>query len=255
MKFLDTIKTINRVLGATGYHLTYGAVASPSVTREFFQTVANTIVDFRPAKPLALSTAWVEDLFHDIEAQSVPYRMGRYTQSELPISECLTITALVRHLKPLAAFEIGTYLGRTTRLIAEHAPTDAVVYTLDLPFESKQARTDWQGQIEQVDEARHHQSLGPNIVRLFGNSRTFDFSPYYGRMDLVYVDGDHSYEGVASDTVQAMHMVKPGGLVIWDDYHAAWPGVVRCLEETATTHELQHLAMTRLACYRAPVPR
>jgi hypothetical protein len=34
----------------------------------------------------------------------------------------------------------------------------------------------------------------PKIVQLFEDSRTFDFTPYHGKMDLVHIDGAHDYE-------------------------------------------------------------
>ena len=36
--------------------------------------------------------------------------------------------------------------------------------------------------------------------------------------DLIYIDGDHSYEGVKRDTAQAIRKVKPDGLLIYNDY-------------------------------------
>lgn len=37
-------------------------------------------------------------------------------------------------------------------------------------------------------------------------------------IDLIYIDGDHSYEGVKRDTDQAIRKVKPDGLLIFNDY-------------------------------------
>jgi predicted O-methyltransferase YrrM len=53
-------------------------------------------------------------------------------------------------------------------------------------------------------------------------------------VDFVYVDGDHSYEGVASDLAAAFRVTKPGGVICCDDYIlGAWwkDGVVRAVHE------------------------
>lgn len=37
-------------------------------------------------------------------------------------------------------------------------------------------------------------------------------------LDLIYVDGDHSYEGCTRDIAGCMHAIKPGGIIIFNDY-------------------------------------
>lgn len=36
--------------------------------------------------------------------------------------------------------------------------------------------------------------------------------------DIVYVDGSHMRDDVMVDSILAWRMVRPGGLLIWDDY-------------------------------------
>jgi hypothetical protein len=38
------------------------------------------------------------------------------------------------------------------------------------------------------------------------------------KLDWIYIDGDHSYTGVKNDLNNAIEVVKPGGLIIGDDY-------------------------------------
>lgn len=40
-----------------------------------------------------------------------------------------------------------------------------------------------------------------------------------GQFDFVYVDGGHSVETIASDWAATRQLVKPGGLVVFDDYY------------------------------------
>ena len=56
------------------------------------------------------------------------------------------------------------------------------------------------------------------ICQLFGNSITFDYSPYENAIDLVVVDADHSYDFVRPDTESAFRLLRPGGTILWDDY-------------------------------------
>lgn len=53
-------------------------------------------------------------------------------------------------------------------------------------------------------------------------------------IDFVYIDGDHSYEGVTTDLGQAFRVTKAGGLICCDDYMlGTWwkDGVIRAVHE------------------------
>jgi hypothetical protein len=56
-------------------------------------------------------------------------------------------------------------------------------------------------------------------------------------LDWVYVDGDHSYEGVTADLEAYCRTVKPGGFIAGDDYGltGSWfgDGVTRAVDEFA----------------------
>jgi len=52
---------------------------------------------------------------------------------ELSYGESAVLDALVRHLRPRKIFEFGTFLGTTTKLLAEAAPAHAVIHTIDFP--------------------------------------------------------------------------------------------------------------------------
>ena len=50
--------------------------------------------------------------------------------------------------------------------------------------------------------------------------------------DVIYVDGDHSYEVVKSDFEIYSPMLKSGGYMIFDDYgDPSWPDVAQCVNE------------------------
>jgi predicted O-methyltransferase YrrM len=38
-------------------------------------------------------------------------------------------------------------------------------------------------------------------------------------VDAAFIDGDHSRSGVENDTMLALQKVRPGGIVVWHDYH------------------------------------
>src|SRR5690606_750981 len=87
------------------------------------------------------------------------------------------------------------------------------------------------------------------IHQLWGDSRTFDCSPYQGTCDLVFIDACHDYEFAASDTQKALRLVSPTGVVVWHDYMEGWPGVVRAVDELLPTCCIYHIAGTSLAVF------
>lgn len=148
-------------------------------------------------------------------------------------------------------FEFGTYDGATTAYLASSAP-DVEVWTLDLPedqgFLHAQAR---QSQTVQQQTGHRYRRLpyADRVTQLFGDSRYFDFSPWTAGIDLVLIDGGHTYEIVRSDSANALKMLAPGGVIIWDDYSPAWPDVVRAVDDFSAASRLNpvHIASTGLA--------
>lgn len=62
----------------------------------------------------------------------------------------------------------------------------------------------------------------PEIVERAGRSR----------YDVVVVDGDHSYDGVAADFRNYRDLIDDGGFLVFDDYdNAGWPGVKQAVDE------------------------
>ena len=73
-------------------------------------------------------------------------------------------------------------------------------------------------------------------------------------LDWIYVDGDHSYEGCISDLKTAKEIVKPGGLIMGDDFgwpDAKWqkPGVTKAVKEFIldTDFSITRYGMTQYA--------
>jgi len=176
--------------------------------------------------------------------------------AELPDREMRTVARVVATLSPSTMFEIGTYRGRTTTLLASCSPR-SVVHTLDLAPEQMLEG----GCFRELDETligtrfRGDPQTTPRIVQHFGDSREFDYRPFHGKVDFVFVDASHAYEAVLNDSAAALRMVRAGGAIMWDDYHPVHgPGVMQALSKLSATTPLVWIRGTRLAFYRAPGP-
>jgi methyltransferase family protein len=167
----------------------------------------------------------------------------------------LVLCAMCKLLGCRTVFEIGTFQGQTTWLLARNNP-QARLYTLDLP--SLAAATQLKYKLTDpeyfVEWKRGIRFAGTpeagRITQLFGDSATFDFSPYQGTMDLVFIDGSHSYDYVKSDTEAAFRMLSDRGTIVWDDY-PYYPGMYQLLNQLSPTLDrpIFHIVGTRLAIY------
>eukprot|EP00928_Gymnodinium_smaydae_P045619 TRINITY_DN30385_c0_g1_i1.p1 TRINITY_DN30385_c0_g1~~TRINITY_DN30385_c0_g1_i1.p1 ORF type:complete len:447 (+),score=55.87 TRINITY_DN30385_c0_g1_i1:44-1384(+) len=54
-----------------------------------------------------------------------------------------------------------------------------------------------------------------------------------GSLDLVFIDGDHSYNGARGDIEAWWPLLREGGVMVGHDYTLTWPGVVRAVDEHA----------------------
>jgi hypothetical protein len=184
----------------------------------------------------------------DVSVRLAP-RDGRHAWS-LGAAEQLVLQVLLLSRRCGTAFEIGTFNGGTTRLLAETLPEDGIVWTIDLDpagFDASQAPADFEG--ARVGEEYANSPAAHKIVQLLGDSMLYDFSRYRQSADLVLVDAGHEYENGFADTTTALELVKPGGIVLWDDYTPYWHGLVNGICDAMGSREFGPLAGTSLAVY------
>jgi predicted O-methyltransferase YrrM len=205
----------------------------------------------------ALSRVPYNDLAPDTLAVELREPVAR--DGNVTLLELLVIARLVRRFRPTALFEFGTYDGRTTLNLAANAPDGAAVYTLDLPRAGLADaalpldRQERQFVDKEASGARFHGTpLERAITQLYGDSASFDYSPYAGTIDFVFVDASHAYEYVLNDSAHAIRLLRAGrGVVVWHDY-GVWDGVTRALDrlhqEEPAFAALRWIEGTTLAC-------
>lgn len=140
------------------------------------------------------------------------------------LKELSSIAYLCRAMSFNTIFEIGTFVGRMTRILAINSGNSSKVYTLDLPREAVP---------HDVGEFYRDTDEAQRITQLYGDSRLFDYSSWYDSVDFCWVDACHDFEFAYSDTIEAFKMVKDGGWVGWHDYRhsAPWAGVTKTVRK------------------------
>jgi predicted O-methyltransferase YrrM len=149
---------------------------------------------------------------------------------------------LARFIAPLPqVVELGSWKGRSTAWLA-HAIRDrgaGQVLAVDT----------WAGTQNEPDHARRLAEYGPDQLyqEFLGNLRglgleaqvepwrmtTLEAARRWDRgvsIGLLYIDADHSYEGVRADFEHWSPFVARGGVVVFDDV-PSWPGPTRLTTE------------------------
>jgi len=121
--------------------------------------------------------------------------------------------------------EIGTLEGRTAIFWLEFLPNSTITCidnfegTLVQPSDPKlRAQIPLREQRFDANLA----SYGNRVRKIKSRSASALDALYYANesFDLIYVDGDHRCHAVLVDSALALQMLKPNGILIWDDY--AW---------------------------------
>ena len=145
--------------------------------------------------------------------------------------EVLRLLGIVAALKPRSVIEIGTLHGGSLLMWARAAAPDATLVSIDLPpweaddpaERSKRCAIERLGsrrqRVHAVRGHSHEAAVREQACRHL-NGQAVDF---------LFLDGDHSYDGVRGDFAGYAELVRPGGIVALHDIHPhsrGWGGEV-----------------------------
>lgn len=151
--------------------------------------------------------------------------------------ECAALAALSHLVGAKRIFEFGTYKGVSTTQLALNVSAGGMVFTLDLPEDHPAYSLPIPKPEERQIAAEGGKGiliprdLLDRITFLRSDSAIFDEAPYLDSIDLVFVDGAHSYEYVKNDTERGWKMLRSGGVLAWHDCNAQHRDVVRYIKE------------------------
>lgn len=183
----------------------------------------------------------------DLPAIDWSRRPRRYMNA----GELEVLVALIASVDPRHVLEFGVNEGRTAAAILEYVPGIVQYvgvdvepgYVTPLPIQRNEVPAN-PGHLAAADP-RFHLILKPGGSR---DLRPTDLIDY----DAAFIDGDHSAAGVKHDTALARNVVRPGGIIVWHDYHhLGTVGVPDVLEQyRAQGAQIFHVAGTWLAFER-----
>jgi predicted O-methyltransferase YrrM len=150
---------------------------------------------------------------------AVDYCDQRPIRTKQVRSEIVEWTKLLATAAPKRAMEIGTYRGGTLYLLCAFSTDDAKIISLDLPRGQFGGGYHWAKIPLFKFFRRKNQTL--RLVRadshLPATRRRIENILQGEPLDFLFIDGDHTYEGVKRDFEMYSPLVRKGGIVAFHD--------------------------------------
>lgn len=138
------------------------------------------------------------------------------------------LASYVSTIKNGIIFEIGTACGYSAMALALASKT-STVYTLDnyctwfakddkvtdLKAFQELQRKDVFEALERCDK-QYHLGVSKRVKQIIADSYTYEWK--YGEIDFMFIDGNHTYEGVKNDFERFSPYLKKNGFIIFHDY-------------------------------------
>lgn len=129
------------------------------------------------------------------------------------ITDIALLKGLARKINDCSYMEIGSFRGESITAVADVAK-ECISVTLS------------KDEMRQLGFSENHIKTSGvyirgynNITSHYHNSLTFDFSSLGKKFDLMFVDGDHSYDAIVSDTKNVFKLLKnENSIIVWHDY-------------------------------------
>lgn len=155
--------------------------------------------------------------------------------------------------------EVGSWMGRSTRAIADNLPDNGFVFAVDTWLGSDEPRhkellagkalsphAEAPGENWLLDQFRANFPDDYFVKRLENEERyrvrtlqetSLGGADYLGhhykyRFDMIFLDASHDYENVLADIKAWFPLLAPGGIICGHDFGGSFPGVQRAVLES-----------------------
>lgn len=125
-------------------------------------------------------------------------------------SEIVAFLDFARSKEPRRVVEIGTAMGGTNFLLSQAIPDVTLMIGVDLFVANRAILRSFSRSTQTlhfVNGSSYAAAIVARVGRLLAGQS----------LDLLFIDGDHTYEGARLDFARYRHFVRPGGLIAFHD--------------------------------------
>lgn len=167
------------------------------------------------------------------------------TLSECPVpclqheGELQEFLEIYKEMQPKNIAEIGSFYGGTLWFFLKNNPNIEKLIVIDMPIppsdgrynEMVAAKSQWQQWIPEFTQFQNYEgnSHDNNLIA------TVHDNNIYNDIDMLHIDGDHTYEGVKADFENFKSLVKKGGMIVFHDISGI-PDVAQFWNEVKTQY-------------------
>ena len=160
-------------------------------------------------------------------------------------------------------FEFGTCSGKTTYLMGLNSSDDTKIVSITLnpddlnniKKKDKDNEVSFKNIIQESIYEKFlfsEEEVKKKIKVIFQNSLNFQHDEYKNEMDLIFIDGGHTYSVVKNDSEKSFEMLSKNGIILWHDYV---PGkrsagdVVKYINEISKKKKIYKIKNTSLCIF------
>jgi hypothetical protein len=236
--FLDALLGLNLAMLVRGLRfglsgLGYASRTSVAAIRPFESDAEKKLQDEFDAIPVVPLESLLGENKPLVRLQVMKHEDGR-----MPLHEAIALLSLLVAESPRQVLEIGTFMGLTTRAMAENLET-GVIHTADLPPDFSTEKTP-AGPLPKDDfhlisrrivgREFKNQPCEKRIIQHFGDTGAVDFKQF-GQPTFFFIDGSHTYEYCKSDSEKSLALCPAGGTFLWHDCNLTHAGVIQFVSE------------------------
>jgi len=161
-----------------------------------------------------LPTEWFEILYDDGKC---PYFHTSGLSTTL--LDLKVLRALCLHSQAKNVLEFGVRFGHTANFLLSQSSYIQKYIGIDVPPDFKTTKQSQQSEVPNVIGSVCKDHRYQSVI-LKNGTKDLEENPFiFGcSFDFIFVDADHSMDGISRDTKIAEKLINPNGIIVWHDF-------------------------------------